>query len=359
MLSIQISSAAPRRILSVLALALAGLTAPACADAKATPAAATGPDAPVAEVGGKKITMAELEQALAPQLAEIDRQRRQILEQGLGGVIEQKILEAEAAKRGVSVEELFKSEIESKVGEVTDAEASAFYEANKARINRPLEQILPQVKAYLANQKRSALRDDLLAGLRAKYTPRVLLEPLRAEVAEAGSPAKGPADAPVTLIEFSDFQCPYCSRVLPSIRQAEQVYGDQLRFVFRQFPLVSIHPNAQKAAEASLCAFDQGKFWELHDAMFENQQELGVDQLKAKAAALGLDAAKFNSCLDSGEKAAKIASDTADGSALGVNGTPALFINGRFVNGAVPFAEIQKIVDDELQRKGITPRKAG
>jgi protein-disulfide isomerase len=360
MFSTSISAVATRRFVAALALALAGLATPACADAKATPASTPGgPSAPVAEVGGKTITMGELEQALAPQLTEVDRQRRQILEQGLGGVIEQKILEAEAAARGISIEELYKAEIESKVGTITDEEASTWYEANKQRVNRPLDQILPQLKSYLANLKRSSLREELVAALRVKYAPRVLLEPLRAAVAEAGSPAKGPAGAPVTMVEFSDFQCPYCSRVLPSIRQAQQVYGDQVRLVFRQYPLVSIHPNAQKAAEASLCAFDQGKFWELHDAMFANQQELGVDQLKAKAAALGLDAAKFNACLDSGEKAAKIASDTADGSAIGVNGTPALFINGRFLNGAVPFGEIAKIVDDELMRKGITPKKAG
>ena len=114
-----------------------------------------------------------------------------------------------------------------------------------------------------------------------------------------------------------------------------------------------MHPQAQKAAEASLCANDQGKFWQLHDAMFANQQALGVDQLKAKAVELGLNAETFNSCLDSNKYAAQVATDLKEGSTAGVSGTPAMFINGRFVNGAVPFEEIASIVEDELQRKGV------
>jgi len=127
--------------------------------------------------------------------------------------------------------------------------------------------------------------------------------------------------------------------------------------VFRQFPL-NIHPRAQKAAEASLCADDQGKFWEMHDAMFADQRKLEVADLKAKAGSLGLDQAQFDQCLDSGKHAAKVAADLADGQRAGVTGTPALFINGRFINGAVPFADLARVIDDELLRKGIEPRKA-
>jgi len=155
----------------------------------------------------------------------------------------------------------------------------------------------------------------------------------------------------VTIVEFSDFQCPFCSRLTPTIKQVEQKYGDKVRVVFRQYPL-PFHQNAQKAAEASLCALDQGKFWELHDAMFADQNALGVDQLKATAAKLGVNADKFNKCLDSGEKAAVISADQKAGQAAGVNGTPALFVNGRFINGAVPLEQITTVVDDELRRAG-------
>jgi protein-disulfide isomerase len=145
--------------------------------------------------------------------------------------------------------------------------------------------------------------------------------------------------------------------VLPAIEETVRVYGDQVRVVFRQYPL-NIHPQAQKAAEASLCADDQGKFWELHDAMFADQRNLAVEQLKAKAGELGLDAAAFAACLDGAKYAEKVAEDMNHGIAVGVNGTPAIFVNGRFLSGAVPFEEIAKLVDDELARKGIESKRA-
>ena len=352
-----VSTVPSRHLLAAIALVAAGLSAPACA-AEANSAAAAGGALPqvVAEVSGKPVTLAELEEALAPQLSALDRQRQQLLVDGLDGLVEQKILEAEAAARGVSVEELFRVEIEAKAGEVTDAEAQAFYEENKARINRPIEQMMPQIKNYLANQKRGELRDGLLASLRAKHTTRILLEPVRADVDDPTAPSKGPASAAVTIVEFSDFQCPYCTRVNPTLQQAIATYGDNLRVVFRQFPL-NIHPQAQKAAEASLCANDQGKFWELHDAMFADQRNLAVEQIKEKAAGVGIEAGAFATCLDSGQYAAKVAADLAAGSAAGVSGTPAMFVNGRFLSGAVPFEQLSKLIDDELARKGIQPNK--
>jgi protein-disulfide isomerase len=234
---------------------------------------------------------------------------------------------------------------------VTDADVDAFYTANKERIPRPKEEVAAQIKQYLEQQGQQKVQQDFYASLRDKYKVEMKLEPIRVEVAATG-PAQGPANAPVTIVEFSDFQCPFCSRVIPSLNQVKEKYGDKVRIVFRQYPL-PMHPQAQKAAEASLCANDQDKFWQLHDAMFANQQALGVDQLKAKAAELGLNAETFNSCLDSNKYAAQVATDLKEGSAAGVSGTPAMFINGRFVNGAVPFEEIASIVEDELQRKGV------
>lgn len=353
---LQLLPQTPRALAAALILTVAGLAAPACA-ADTKPSAAEAPEAQkVAEVAGQPITLAEVEETIAPQLAELDRQRRGLVEQALERVVEDRILAAEAAARGVTVEAFLQSEIEAKAGIVTDAEVTAFYEENQARINRPLEQVQPQIVQFLGQQRREELRGELVSGLRVKHGAKVLLDVDRVEVSVAGAPSKGPADAPVTLIEFSDFECPYCSRVVPAIEEVMSTYGDQVRVVFRQFPL-SFHPRAQKAAEASLCANEQGKFWELHDAMFANQRELEVAQLKSKAAALGLDAAAFDACVDSGKYAAQVATDLTDGQRAGVSGTPAMFVNGRFISGAVPFATLAKVIDDELLRKGITPAK--
>jgi len=355
--------------LPVLALLAAlGLAVPACAagapsaagdapKAQASAAASELPSDTLAEVAGQKITRADVEKLVASQLAKIQRERKTLIEKGLDYLIEQKLLEAEAAARKVSVDALIKAEIDDKAGQISDEDAKAYYDANKARINGNYDTMATRIKQYLSQQKREELRDQLVESLRAKYPTKNLLPVDRVAVAEAGSPAKGPSDAPVTVIEFSDFECPFCGRIEPTLAKIEKNYGDQIRFVFRQFPL-SFHPHAQKAAEASLCADEQGKFWEMYDAMFADQHALGVEQLKSKAASLGLDADKFNACLDGGKFNSRIQADIADGQKAGVGGTPALFVNGRFINGAVPYDDIAKVIDEELARKGVTPRKA-
>ena len=175
--------------------------------------------------------------------------------------------------------------------------------------------------------------------------------PQRTEIATAGYPARGPATAPVTIVEFSDFECPFCGRLFPTLKAVEKIYLDRVRIVYRQFPLRKIHPLAQKAAEASLCAGEQGRFWDMHDSLFGDQEHLTVDDLKARAVALKLDTATFNACLDSGKQVAAIDRDIADGAKAGVTGTPTMFINGRMMVGAQPYAQIQAVIEDELQGK--------
>jgi len=166
-------------------------------------------------------------------------------------------------------------------------------------------------------------------------------------------PALGPDNALVTIVQFSDFWCPYSKRyfdeTLPMILSN---YGDRVRYVYRDFPLGSIHPKAQKAAEAAQCAFEQGKFWEYHDMLYENQGELELADLKAYAVALGLDESAFNLCLDSDKYAHEVEKDVEDGKSYGVLGSPTFFINGRKVVGALPYATFQTIIDEELAKVG-------
>jgi len=160
---------------------------------------------------------------------------------------------------------------------------------------------------------------------------------------------KGSENAKVTLIEYSDFQCPYCARHYGTINQVVENYGDKVRIVFRHFPL-SFHPEAQKAAEASECASEQGKFWEMHNKIFEANTAgtMSVTKWKEEAKNLGLNTKKFNDCLDSGKYADKISQMAAGGSAAGVEGTPATFVNGELVSGALPYDQFKQIIDSKL-----------
>jgi protein-disulfide isomerase len=309
-------------------------------------------EAPAAEVlarvGDTEITSGEVEELVAAELVQVENQRFEAMQKGLDSAVSDRLLELEAAARGTTIEEMLEAEVSSEITEVTDEQVDAFYEERQAQIRAPKEQVAEQIRQYLVQQQRGELTQAMLGGLREKYGVEVFLAAPRIQVAAEGFPAKGPADAEVTIVEFSDFECPFCSRVLPSLTQVRENYADSVRLVFRQFPLNNIHPRAQKAAEASLCAHDQDKFWEMHDAMFAEQKSLEVDQLKEKAARLGLDIEAFNGCLDGDKYAAQVADDLRDGAAAGVSGTPAMFVNGRFVNGAVPYEQLAAIIDEEL-----------
>jgi len=164
-------------------------------------------------------------------------------------------------------------------------------------------------------------------------------------------PAIGPDDALVTIIQFSDFQCPFSKRYFDETEQLIlSNYGDQVSYVFRDFPLISIHPQAQKAAEAAQCAFDQGKYWEYHDMLFQNQGALDVDSLKSYATDLGLDESAFNLCIDSDKYAQEVQKDIEDGQSYGVLGSPTFFINGRKVVGALPYDTFQMVIEEELPK---------
>jgi len=175
-----------------------------------------------------------------------------------------------------------------------------------------------------------------------------------ANISGDDDPARGPENAPVTIVEFSDFQCPFCkaflAQTLPLILAN---YGERIRFVYRDFPIPTIHPQAIQAAEAAQCAFEQGRFWEYHDRLFQNQSTLDASSLKVHAKALGLDGSKFNQCLDSGKYAGEVQKDLEDGRSYGVTGTPTFFINGRKILGAQPYPTFQRVIEEELRKAGV------
>ncbi|KFE67178.1 DsbA family protein [Hyalangium minutum] len=302
----------------------------------------------------QKVTYGELTGRIGAPLADLDKRKQDLLKRGLDGYIIEKLVQAEAKKRGLPNEDaLLKAEVEDKSAQPSDAEIQKIYDQAKAAGQLPaevtLEQVKPEIVKMLGEQGKREKAQALFNDLKSKADVKVLLPEKRIQV-EATGPAKGPDNAPITIVEFSDFQCPFCSRAKVTVDEVVKQYGDKVRLVFRHFPL-SFHQDAPKAAEAAACADDQKKFWEYHDKLFANQGALKVDDLKKHAADLGLDTARFNECLDSGKKAELVKKDMSAGEKAGVSGTPAFFINGVVLSGAVPAEEFKSIIDAELSKK--------
>ncbi len=189
---------------------------------------------------------------------------------------------------------------------------------------------------------------DARAAAARPEAPRAPDPTQRAEIAIDGAPTRGPDDAAVTIVEYSDFQCPFCARVQPTLAQIEEAYGDRVRFVYKHLPL-RIHPEAAGAAAASEAAHRQGKFWEMHDKIFASQRALGDDAYRRFAEELGLDLARFEKDRSSAEVGQRVTKDEQEAQRLGVSGTPAFFINGRFLSGAQPFDAFRRVIDEELE----------
>lgn len=348
------SSAAARHCGQIAALAAAALLA-LCRTAAAQDSAPTGASGEggesVATIGSETITRAELEAYVAPQLMKLRQERQDVLEKGLDSYLSSRVLTREAKAQGMSVQDLLEQEVTSKVQAPTDADIETFYEQNKDRLQGTKEQLAARIKEYLTQQRQRQAFDDYTSTLKKKYGAEVLLKPLRVAVDSPDAPSRGPADAPVTIVEFGDFECPYCGGLEPTLEKVQKNYAGKVRLVFRQYPLNGIHPLAAKASEAAMCAKEQGKFWELHDRMYAHQDALEVDDLKKAASELGMDADRFDECVDSNRYEAAIQADLRAGEQAGVNGTPALFVNGRPVpGGAVQYDVLAKVIDEELMR---------
>ncbi len=320
--------------------------------APASPSAASqgdlSPDTVVATIGSEKITAGQLDEQIKGQLQALDKQKFQTRKQGLDKMVMDKLLKAEAEKKGMTQEQYIKAEIEDKVPPPSDQQVQEFFNQNAARLppGSKLETFKSQIVNYLTQTQRQQRGQAMFEQLKKDNQVSIKLSEPRQAV-EAKGPARGPSGAPVTLVEFSDFQCPYCGRAHDTVEQVMQSYAGKVKLVFRHFPL-DFHKNAEKAAEAAMCANEQGKFWEYHDVLFKNQQTLEVPQLKDHAKGVGLDTASFSACLDSGKYKKAVDEDMAAGQRVGVTGTPAFFINGVMLSGAQPFDEFKKVIDQEL-----------
>ena len=334
-----------------------------CRETSATPRAqvvqqsSSQSDVPevLAMVGDEKITLADVRQRSAGKLDQIETQyrsiRSDIIEAALDSILKDRVLGAEAKKQGKNTEELIAHEVGA-TPNPSDADIEAWYNNNKERMGgRTLDQVRSQIADLLRQQRRKAALDSLQARLNRERKVTVQFQPYRLTFDNGTAPVLGPDNAPVTIVEFSDFQCPFCRAFAPTLKQIQKNFGDKVRLVYRQDPITGIHPFAFKAAEASLCAQEQGKFWELHDLMFGNQEKLAVTDLKEKARTLGMDGKKFDTCLDSGRYVERVQTDMAEALRIGVTGTPAAFVNGvELKGGAVSYDAVAAAIQKELLR---------
>ena len=287
-------------------------------------------DAVLATVGGEALKARLIKERLKPIIYQIQLETYVLAKKQADQMVDNMLLLDEAKRRQIAPEQIIRAEISDKVRTPTEAEVAKFYEDNKARINGDLNSTRNQIAAYLQQQDRQRLESELSNRLRKNADVRWLItEPAQPvqNVSVDDDPSRGNANAPVTIVEFTDFQCPACAAMHPVLEEVLKSYGDKVRFVVRDFPL-SQHENARKAAEAANAANAQGKFFEYIALLFQRQKALDVPSLKKYASELGLDRARFDAALDRGVYAAEVQRDVEDGELYGVGSTPTIFING-------------------------------
>jgi protein-disulfide isomerase len=326
------------------------------ASACSQPEAQNADPTPAIRMGDEVITVGELDTWIKDELfaQETDDGKEakvyEVRAQAAENLVAQRLLEAEAKRLGTDADALLEAEARKRLT-VTDEEVQRFYDENKQSFgDRPMDEMKAQIRQHLERRAAPEAARTYVDQLRQAANVEVLLDRPRTQVAASG-PSRGPADAPVTIIEFSDYQCPFCRRAEPTVQEVLDKYEGKVRFVFRHFPLDRIHPQARGASEAAACAAEQGKFWEYHAELFSGDGQLDRPVLDAAAEKTGLDAAAFKTCVDERKTQALVESDVKAGEEAGVSGTPAFFINGIPLRGALPFEEFQKVIDEELAAK--------
>src|SRR5713226_1743761 len=303
---------------------------------------------PLAVVGGQTIYDDDLVPFVQAQVFQLRLQEYDVKSKALQNLVNQKLLEAEAKKKGIPTEKVLEQEVDAKVPEPTEAELKALYIVQKQQLGKPFDEIKPQLLQLLKKSKIQEAREDYYKRLREQAGVSIFLQKPKVQVAYDPARLRGDPKAPVVIVEFSDFQCPYCQSVQPTLKTLLAKYEGRVSLAYRDLPLRDIHPQAQLAAEAGRCAGEQGKFWEYHDSLFENQDKLNREGLLQQAHGLKLDDKQFDSCLAGGKYKAQIEQDLQLGLRAGLTGTPGFFINGSMLSGNLPQDAFEKTIEAEL-----------
>lgn len=309
-----------------------------------------GSDTPLATLNGEAITEKDVMLKAKNRMMKLMSEMYSIKKQALDEIIDDRVLENEAKKQGTTPDKLLQG-IAEKSAMPSDKEAKVIFEMQKNGMykGKDFDAVKGEIKGRLGGQKKRFAINEYIDGLRKGANVKINLERPAVEVSVDDDPSQGDANAPITLIEFSEFQCPFCKRTRATISKILDTYKGKVRYVFRDFPL-SFHQQAKPAAIAANCANKQNKYWEFNAKLFENQQKLSNDLYQSLAKDAGLDLDAFDKCLKDKAVANEIDKDQEDGISVGVSGTPAYFINGKFLSGAQPFEAFQEIIDEELAK---------
>lgn len=318
-----------------------------------------GDDTVVASFDGGTLTRKALVDYLGVSLirleADYQTQKYDAERNGLNELLAEKLLEAEAARTGAaSVDALLETEVSDKIPAPSEAEVQQFYAMMKRRLNNaPLATVRDKIEAELQNRARAERFEAYITQVRDKYKVNISLaspDLPRIPVSADDDPFLGPADAAVTIIQFAEFQCPFCGRAKEAIDQLLKNYPNDVRVVVRDFPL-GFHDRAIPAAIAANCAGVQGKYFEMYDKMMADQRSLSDIDLRAHADALNLDIPAWINCRADPSQEAEVRKDMEDGAKVGVTGTPAFFVNGIMLSGAQPYSAFERLVEQELANR--------
>lgn len=308
----------------------------------------------IAEIAGQPVTAGELEQKEASKLLQARYKYYVAQRDALTQYIDDQLLEMQAKKESVTIDELLKRHVAVNLQEPTEDQLRFYYEG--VQTDEPYETARPNIVETIHQLRVKKAREAYIATLRQDYAVVIELSQPSAKVEAGNAPRLGSATAPVQIIEYSDYECPYCQKVAPELNRIRQEFGDQVSIVYKDFPL-PMHPQAAQAAEGARCAGAQGKFWEFHDYLFETKK-LKVPDMKEEARTLKLDTGKFDQCLDKGEQFADLKKDAQDAQRLGLQGTPSFFINGRFMSGGIGYAKLHETVLQELAARNAAGKQS-
>ncbi len=303
---------------------------------------------PLAILAGQPITEDDLLPFVQAQLFQFRLQEYDVKSRALENLVNQKLLEAEAKKKGIPTDKVLEQEVDAKIPEPTDVELQALYIVQKQQLGKPFDEIKGQLQQLLKLARVQQARQDYYQRLREQAGVSILLQKPKVEVAYDLARLRGDPKAPLVILEFSDFQCPYCRSVEPTLRTLLAKYEGRVSLAYRDLPLRDIHPQAQLAAEAGRCAVEQGKFREYHDHLFANPNKLDRPGLLEEAHALKLDEKQFDSCLSSGKYKVQIEQDLQLGLRAGISGTPGFIVNGNLLTGNLPQDAFEKAIQAEL-----------